>query len=51
VVGDAWEEPDSAFLDPSTWITENAVFTDKEMRVKDTVDSAFSKAKTFLTRF
>jgi len=51
IVGDVWEEPDSLVLNPFTWINENEYYTEKKEKVKDSIESAFLKARSFLTKF
>ena len=51
IVGESWDEPDQLALDPFQWINENEFYTDKKEKVKESIESAFDKAKVFLTRF
>ena len=50
-IGEDWDEPDSIVLDPSTWISEDPLYTDQKEMVRESLESAFEKAFIFLTRF
>jgi len=50
-VGDVWEEPDSLLLNPLQWIKDSELFLNQKELVKEILDAAFEKARTFITRF
>jgi hypothetical protein len=49
--GDGWEEPESIFLNPQSWIADKEVHRTKEARVTAIVESAFAKSSLFIARF
>lgn len=50
VIGGNWEDPESELLDPLQYISESAVFQEKDKRVQRIVASAYKKAEEVLSR-
>jgi dynein heavy chain len=50
-VGDNWEEPDSLYLDPKTWIQEDQLYLEQKDMVTKIITSAYTKSREFLTKF
>jgi hypothetical protein len=50
-VGDSWDEPDSLFLDPKTWIQEDTLYLQQKDLVSNIIVSAYDKNRLFLTKF
>ena len=51
LVGDDWNEPDSPYLDPTTWIRDHETQISHQDKVRELVESAYSKAEQFIQRF
>ena len=47
MVGDNWDEPDSEYLNPNTWINENEWFVNQRSYLDEVLESGFSKARDF----
>lgn len=50
-VGDDWDTPDTDFLSPDPWITDDPIYKAKETAIRSLLESADEKSKRFLKRF
>lgn len=50
-VGDNWDEPESEFLNPFSWISEDEWFVKQEVFLDDILTIGFSKAESFMSKF
>lgn len=48
MVGDDWEAPEKNFLNPYDWIKEDELYAQQNPTLEKILDSAFSKAESFL---
>lgn len=50
-VGDNWDEPDSEFLNPQTWVSEDDWNKNAEAYLEDILSIGFKKAEKFMSKF
>jgi hypothetical protein len=51
IVGETWESPEEETLSPVTWINDTEIYLQRKSRVVALVQSAYTKTKTYLSRF
>jgi len=51
MVGDNWDEPDSEYLNPITWINEDEWFTHQKPYLEEVLVSGYAKANEFIKQF
>ncbi len=51
LIGDNWDEPESAFVNPKIYICEEDVYKNREARLRTVVTSAYAKGFDFLNQF
>jgi hypothetical protein len=50
-VGDNWEEPENKQLNPIDWIKESKLYSDRDLIIREILDSCYNKAYQFTERF
>ncbi len=50
-VGENWDEPESEFLNPFSWISEDDWYINQEGYLEDILSIGFSKAQQFMSKF